>query len=63
MDTNPTFSSFLTPEGIIVAGALITALVLLAMLPWFAGLLVVGPVIGHASWHAYRDLVELPAEG
>lgn len=30
MDTNPTFSSFLTPEGIIVAGALITALVQLA---------------------------------
>jgi uncharacterized membrane protein len=38
-------------------GALITALVALAMLPWFAGLLVVGPVIGHASWHAYRAAV------
>jgi uncharacterized membrane protein len=38
-------------------GALITALVGLAMLPWFAGLLVVGPVIGHASWHAYRAAV------
>ncbi len=29
----------------------------LAMLPWFAGLLVVGPAIGHASWHAYRAAV------
>lgn len=38
-------------------GALITALVVLAMLPWFAGLLVVGPVLGHASWHAYRAAV------
>ena len=38
-------------------GAVITALVLLAMLPWFAGLLVVGPVLGHASWHAYRAAV------
>jgi uncharacterized membrane protein len=38
-------------------GALITVLVVLAMLPWFAGLLVVGPVIGHASWHAYRAAV------
>jgi uncharacterized membrane protein len=38
-------------------GALISALVLAAMLPWFAGLLVVGPVIGHASWHAYRAAV------
>ena len=38
-------------------GALITLLVVLAMLPWFAGLLVVGPVLGHASWHAYRAAV------
>jgi uncharacterized membrane protein len=27
------------------------------MLPWFAGLIVAGPVIGHASWHAYRAAV------
>jgi uncharacterized membrane protein len=38
-------------------GALIATLVLLAMLPWFIGLLVIGPVIGHASWHAYRAAV------
>ena len=38
-------------------GALITVLVVLAMLPWFAGLLLVGPVLGHASWHAYRAAV------
>ena len=38
-------------------GALITVLVVLALLPWFAGLLVVGPVLGHASWHAYRAAV------
>lgn len=38
-------------------GAVITLLVGLALLPWFAGLLVVGPVIGHASWHAYREAV------
>ena len=28
-----------------------------AMLPWFAGLLIAGPVLGHASWHAYRAAV------
>ena len=39
-------------------GLLIAALVILAMLPWFAGLLVVGPVLGHASWHAYRQAVD-----
>lgn len=39
-------------------GFLITLLVVLALLPWFAGLLVVGPVLGHASWHAYRAAVD-----
>jgi uncharacterized membrane protein len=39
-------------------GLLISLLVGVAMLPWFAGLLVVGPVLGHASWHAYRSTVE-----
>jgi uncharacterized membrane protein len=38
-------------------GALITLLTVLAMLPGFLGLLVVGPVLGHASWHAYRHAV------
>ena len=39
----------------LVWGALIVALVLGAlMLPWSIGLLVVGPWLGHASWHAYR---------
>jgi uncharacterized membrane protein len=33
---------------------LIGVLTLLAMLPGFLGLLVVAPVLGHASWHAYR---------
>lgn len=34
--------------------ALIGLLSLVAMLPGFVGLLVVAPVLGHASWHAYR---------
>ncbi len=38
-------------------GTLITLLVVIAMLPGFLGLLVVGPVLGHASWHAYRAAV------
>ena len=36
---------------------LIATSVGLAMLPAFLGLLVVAPVIGHASWHAYRGIV------
>ncbi len=48
----------LTQTGVMLWwGFLITLLVVAAMLPWFVGLLVVGPVIGHASWHAYRAAV------
>lgn len=38
-------------------GLLITLLMVVAMLPWFLGLLLIGPVVGHASWHAYRATV------
>jgi uncharacterized membrane protein len=38
-------------------GAVIATLVLVAMLPWFAGLFVVAPILGHATWHAYRAAV------
>jgi uncharacterized membrane protein len=48
----------LTQTGVMLFwGFLITLLVVLALLPWFAGLVVVGPVLGHASWHAYRAAV------
>ncbi len=45
------------PSVMLCWGALITSLVVLALLPWLAGLLVIGPVLGHASWHAYRAAV------
>ena len=49
----------LTQPGVMLLwGALITLLVVIAMLPWFAGLLVIGPIVGHASWHAYRAAVK-----
>ena len=38
--------------GLIVAGAL-----LLGSLPFFVGLAVVVPVLGHATWHLYRKVV------
>jgi uncharacterized membrane protein len=44
----------------LIWGALITVLIGLAMLPVFLGLLIVGPVIGHATWHAYRHIVPPP---
>jgi uncharacterized membrane protein len=33
---------------------LIAAALFLGMLPWFLGLFVVLPVLGHATWHLYR---------
>lgn len=48
----------LTQTGVMLGWALLIVVVVgLAMLPWFLGLLVAGPVIGHASWHAYRAAV------
>lgn len=46
----------------IIWGAMITVLIVLAMLPAFLGLLIVGPVIGHATWHAYRHIVPAQEE-
>lgn len=48
------------PGVMLLWGVLITLLVVVAMLPGFLGLLVVGPVLGHASWHAYRAAVVPP---
>lgn len=45
------------PGVMLLWGAIITLLIGLSMLPYFIGLIIVGPVIGHATWHAYRDIV------
>ncbi len=48
----------LTQTAVMAWWALVIAvLVIAALMPWFMGLLVVGPVLGHASWHAYREAV------
>jgi uncharacterized membrane protein len=53
-------ASLQNPGVMFIWGATITLLIGLAMLPYFLGLLIIGPVIGHATWHAYRHIV--PAE-
>jgi uncharacterized membrane protein len=40
--------------------ALIAAFVAFGVVTFYLGLIVVLPLIGHATWHAYRDLVEIP---
>ena len=46
------------PAVMIGWGILITALTALALAPAFLGLLVVLPVLGHATWHLYVRAVE-----
>ena len=50
------------PGVMLLWGALITTLIGLSMVPYFVGLLIVGPVIGHATWHAYRAIVPIDTE-
>jgi uncharacterized membrane protein len=38
-------------------GLLVAVALLLGTLPCFIGLIVVLPVLGHATWHLYRALV------
>ena len=42
----------------LVWGLMVAGLTLIAMLPFFLGLLVVLPVLGHATWHLYRIAVD-----
>ena len=50
------------PGVMLFWGALITGIIALSMLPVFLGLFIAGPVIGHATWHAYRQIVPAPAD-
>ena len=52
------FRLVLTQPGVMLQwGLMIAVFTFAAMLPGFIGLVVVGPLIGHASWHAYRAAV------
>jgi len=53
------FSALLrNPGAMLVWAFLIVALTLLGFLTFHVGLVVMMPIIGHATWHAYRDLIE-----
>ncbi len=52
---------FKSPFPMLVWGAIVTGLAILALLPAFVGLIVVLPVLGHATWHLYKRAIE-PAE-
>jgi uncharacterized membrane protein len=48
---------FSEPAVMVLWGFLLSALVVLALMPWALGIVAVGPWLGHASWHAYRGTV------
>ena len=43
--------------AMIVWSALIVGLVAIGFATYLVGMIVVFPLLGHATWHAYRDLV------
>lgn len=49
------------PVPVLLWGLIVAALLVIGSIPIFAGLAVVLPVLGHATWHLYRKLVEPPA--
>ena len=48
------------PRKMLTWAIMISFIMLLGMATAFIGLIVAFPIVGHASWHAYRDLVERP---
>lgn len=46
-----------SPVAMLGWGVVVTLCVIVACLPFFLGLLVVLPVLGHATWHLYRRAV------
>lgn len=46
------------PVTMMMWGLIVTALLVVGSLPFFFGLTVVMPLLGHATWHLYRKVVE-----
>lgn len=49
------------PVPMAIWGLIVAALLIIGTLPFFLGLTVVIPVLGHATWHLYRKVIEPPA--
>ena len=45
------------PATMAMWGVIVAALLFVGSLPFFLGLTVVVPILGHATWHLYRKLV------
>ena len=45
----------------LIWGLLIVSLMLIGIATFFVGFAVLLPIVGHATWHAYRDTVDSEA--
>lgn len=50
------------PKTMLLWGAFIGVLTILALLPAFLGLYLVLPLLGHSTWHLYRQASKVPEE-
>lgn len=50
-----------SPAAMLGWGVVVTLAVIAACVPFFFGLLVVLPILGHTTWHVYRMAVRLPS--
>ncbi|MEO0389027.1 MAG: DUF2189 domain-containing protein [Pseudomonadota bacterium] len=46
------------PKPMLAWGVFVAAVTILALLPAFLGLIVALPILGHATWHLYAQIVE-----
>lgn len=49
------------PVPVMLWGVIVAALLVIGSIPIFAGLAIVLPVLGHATWHLYRKMIGPPA--
>jgi len=47
-----------SPVPMLGWAAVITVLLAIAALPFFLGLVIVLPILGHTTWHLYRRIIE-----
>jgi uncharacterized membrane protein len=50
----------MNPLTMALWGLIVAAALLVGSIPLFVGLAIVMPVLGHATWHLYRRVVEPP---
>jgi len=46
------------PASLILWGWIITVIMIAGILTAFVGMILAFPLVGHATWHAYKDLVK-----